>query len=160
MSPPWSLPECWLPKPWLDKSPIWNSHLSQSVPWLDFGFFRSHFQIMCWKMLLAAPAHWCWLCLLELVWQSSCSFRCQNMFSLVHFGSGYTDTPTLLTSCGDMLWDYLAVWFKIKQTQMAYTFYSFFPQWKRKTCQHLNTPRNSSKSLLHCEHVNGNRSEP
>lgn len=51
-----------------------------SGPWN----FRNHFRIMCWKALLAASAHWSWLCLLEPAWQYQCSFRWQNMFSLVH----------------------------------------------------------------------------
>lgn len=50
-----------------------------SGPWI----FRSYFQIMCWKALLAVSAHWSWLCLLEPVWQHRCSFRWQNMCSLV-----------------------------------------------------------------------------
>lgn len=65
--------------------------------------------------LVAASAHRSWLCLLKPVWQWSCSFRWQNMFSLVHFGTCGTDTPMLLASFADVLWDYSTVWLIIKQ---------------------------------------------
>lgn len=125
---------------------------------VGLSIFRSHFQIMCWKGLLAASAH----LLLKPVWQPSCSFRWQNMFSLVHFGTCGTDTPKLLTSFVNVLWYYSTVWFKIKQVNpkglyLLIFFFSFSERERHDDL--LNMPRNHSKSLPHCEHRNGSSSE-
>lgn len=137
-------------------SPAWIGHhlkcssLTVCIM-LGLSIFRSHFQIMCWKELLAASAHWSWLCLLKPVWQPSCSFRWQNTFSLVHFGTCGTDTPTLLTSFEDVLWDYSTVWLKIKQVNpngqhLLIFFFSFSEREKHDGL--LNTPETPASHYL------------
>lgn len=150
----------WPPKSCLVRPPIWNPHLSHPVPWLDSQFLEAIFKK---NVLESASSSFCPLVLavpLELVWQPSCSFRWQTMFSLVHVGTCCKDTPMLLTSFGGVLWNYLAVWFKIRQANpMAYTLCSFFFSGREKHADLRNTPRSPSKSLLPCEYINRSSSE-
>lgn len=131
----------WPPKSCLVRPPIWNPHLSQPVPWLDSQFLEAIFKK---NVLESASSSFCPLVLavpLEPVWQPSCSFRWQTMFSLVHVGTCCTDTPMLLTSFGGVLWNYLAVWFKIRQANpMAYTLCSFFFLVEEKNMLTSETP--------------------
>lgn len=127
-------PKCSLPEkayPYVDR-PIDLKLSSPRIHTMTL-IFRSPFQIMNWKLLPAASAHWSWLCLLYPIWQPSSSFRWQNIFGLVHFGSGCIDTPMRLTSSGDVLWDYQSVWFKTRQASPNGLHLLFSLWWKRKT---------------------------
>lgn len=86
-----TLKECWISQ-WslLEKWPlisartdplIWSSLLPQSVPLRDPWFLATLFdQIMNWKLLPSASAHWSWIWFLKPVCQSKSSFQVAKHF--------------------------------------------------------------------------------
>lgn len=100
----WGMSPRTLPKEWplisAGMSPvIWSFPPRIHTP-VGLLVFRSPFQIVNWRFLPAASAHWSSLCLLEPVWQRCGLFRWQSVLSLVHLGLGWIDTPTCLSSSG------------------------------------------------------------
>lgn len=133
----------------------WFEALSSQNPLL---FFRRPFQIVNWKLLPGASAHWSWLCLLEPIWQPCSSFRWQSIFDRVHFGLCWIDTPMHLTSSGDVLWDYPSVWFSTRQASPNGLPLLFLCGGRWGFTDPPKIPRKPGKSLIRYENTDGSDS--